>query len=345
VSIPHFKAAWECKKFKGNTRLLLLFLADACSNGTSVTKRNLPLGYTSKSLLSMMDGINTNRHQTVSLALKELRDAGAIKTIRRKNKTSLTFVDIKWLEAWAYTDEDRAARRATNPELELDSAESAQGYTETAQGATEQNGKQDGANLHKSAQPCKEDNTFRTVQSTEIAQSRGKLGAENALSDSAENAQGTRFSRTEGVQHIPQTVVCLPAASQRTTSRQPTASQLKPKIKTVGETPTPPSSGRSLTDLVCPKPKAPVQKPEPTSDLCPKCQIDKLDCPCRPVGTTPVRVASKTPSPTPAAPLPEDEICPVCGKCELDCLGHEKRKAATAASEGRQHFEIEEDLG
>ena len=340
MSIPHFKAAWECKKFKGNTRLLLLFLADASSNGTSVTKRNLPLGYTSKSLLSMMDGINTNRHQTVSLALKELRDAGAIKTIRRKNKTSLTFVDIKWLEAWAYTDEDRAARRATNPELELDSTESAQGYTETAQGATEQNGKQDGANLDKSAQPSKEDNTFRTVQSTQTALSRGKLGAENALSDSAENAQGIRFPRTEGVEDQPASLRDgLPAASQRKTRRQ-TASQLKPKSKTVGETPTPPSSGRSLTDLVCPKPKAPVQKPEPTSDLCPKCLIDEFDCPCRPV-----RVASKTPSPTPAAPLPEDETCTVCGKYELDCLGHEKRKAATAASEGHQAFEIEEDLG
>jgi hypothetical protein len=63
------------------------------------------------------------------------------------------------------------------------------------------------------------------------------------------------------------------------------------------------------------------------------------------VNDSSVSVASKTPTLTPAAPLPEDEICPVCGEYELDCLGHEKRKAATAASEGRQHFEIEEDLG
>ena len=62
------------------------------------------------------------------------------------------------------------------------------------------------------------------------------------------------------------------------------------------------------------------------------------------VHDSPVSVASKTPTPTPAAPLREDEICPVCGEYELDCLGHEKRKAATAASEGREHFEIEGGL-
>src|ERR1035441_5006457 len=117
MSNKHLTAAFKCREFTGVTRLLLLYLADKCSSGKHTDGKHFPFGYTGRSVRAMMNGINTNRSQTVTDTLKELREAGAIKTIHRKQKTALTFVNLEYLEANAYTPEDNAKRTALNPHL------------------------------------------------------------------------------------------------------------------------------------------------------------------------------------------------------------------------------------
>jgi len=171
MSIPHIKAALNCREFTGNTRLLLIVLADSASNGKSSDGRhNLTLGYTSKSLLAMMKGVNTKRSQTVSAALKELRDAGAIKTFHRKRKTSMTFVDIAWLEARAYTEEDNAKRTGSSNHLFLDSAESAQSTSTPCVDNLYDNAKRTSKTTQSAPGLRGFDNGKRTTNTTESAQ-------------------------------------------------------------------------------------------------------------------------------------------------------------------------------
>jgi hypothetical protein len=128
MSNKHLTAAFNCKEFTGTTRLLLVVLADSASNGESVNvKRNLPFGYTSMSLLTMMRRVNTKRPHTISDALKELRLAGAIKTIHRKQKAALTVVNLEYLENQAWTDSDRSRQALDNPYLTSTHAAKRQG--------------------------------------------------------------------------------------------------------------------------------------------------------------------------------------------------------------------------
>ena len=103
MSNQHINAAINCNKFKGNTRLLLLILANRASDGTSRNgKKNLPFGWTSRSLPQLMDETNIHRKQTITSLIQELVDGGAISRVRRFNTSSKTFVDIDWLRANAY---------------------------------------------------------------------------------------------------------------------------------------------------------------------------------------------------------------------------------------------------
>lgn len=103
MSHEHTKAAFQCNLFTGNTRLLLIYLADAAYSQESIErcktkrKRFLPYGYCRRSIQQMMRALNTKRRQTVTDCLIELRDKGAIKTITIPMKTSKTFVDIEFL--------------------------------------------------------------------------------------------------------------------------------------------------------------------------------------------------------------------------------------------------------
>lgn len=125
MSNAHITAVRRCNRFDKSTRLLLMILADAASNGEKVTKGgfyNLPFGWTSKSEQQMMKDMNTDRRQSITDMLTELSEAGAIKRQRRLRKNALTFVDIEWLKAHAWAT-DATANEASGDE----SSESALG--------------------------------------------------------------------------------------------------------------------------------------------------------------------------------------------------------------------------
>jgi hypothetical protein len=251
MSIPHIKAALNCREFTGNTRLLLLVLADSASNGKSSDGRpNLKLGYTSKSLLAMMKGVNTKRSQTVSAALKELRDAGAIKTFHRKRKTSMTFVDIAWLEARAYTEEDNAKRTGSSNRLFLDSAESAQSTSTPCVDNLYDNGKRT-SKTTQSAQACE-------VSTTESAlQTQQKAHRKAVVSHGEAEGQHTTASLRD---------VC-PAASQRNV-----VLSLRSKTKT--------KTQNRGGDPHTPQPVTqPVSLPLTPEETCAECGGFWLDCP------------------------------------------------------------------
>lgn len=129
----HITAALRCSKFKGTTRLVLLVLADAASpgpKGKEDKKKVLPLGYCKRRLATIMSLVNSRRQQTVSSSISELKDAGAIKQwLKKKDGTwqvPLYFVDLDWLKANAYTDDEleqfgyadkRKAANGEDPEI------------------------------------------------------------------------------------------------------------------------------------------------------------------------------------------------------------------------------------
>lgn len=133
MSNQHLNSLRNCNKFKGNTRLLLFVLADRASDGTSRNgKKNLPFGWTARSLEQLMQETNIHRKQTLTACMTELIDAGAISRVRRFDRPSKTFVDIDWLKANAYpqgaeTEPNEGAESApTDDEIyETDGAESA----------------------------------------------------------------------------------------------------------------------------------------------------------------------------------------------------------------------------
>jgi hypothetical protein len=100
MSIPHIKAVLKCPRFKGNTRLLLLILADAASNGKKPVdgKPNLPFGFLTRHEKQLMKLMNTKRPDTLVKAMARLVKAGVVVRKRRaKGKISTTFVDLSWL--------------------------------------------------------------------------------------------------------------------------------------------------------------------------------------------------------------------------------------------------------
>jgi len=111
VSNQHITAVRKCNQFRSNTRLLLFILADAASNGKQTTETgivNLPYGYTSKGERQLMKDMNTARRQTITDAMDELAEAGAIVRARRMRKNALTFVDITWLQEHSESFETEA---------------------------------------------------------------------------------------------------------------------------------------------------------------------------------------------------------------------------------------------
>jgi predicted transcriptional regulator len=109
----HITATLRCSKFKGTTRLVLLYLADAASPGPKIVdkrKTGLPLGYCKRRLSTIMAAVNSKRQPTVSAAIRELKKEGAIKQFLKKKdgtwQVPLYFVDLEWLKAHAYTDEE-----------------------------------------------------------------------------------------------------------------------------------------------------------------------------------------------------------------------------------------------
>jgi len=186
MSNQHLTAAIKCREFTGTTRTLLLVLADSASNGESRRgTKNLPFGYTSKSLLGMMEGINTDRSQTVSDALKELRDAGPIKTIHRRNLPSLTFVDIDWLELHASADEDRARREAKNLQLKTHRLGNAKRTGHTTESVVDGNAKRTGSPLYE-------------VSHTKVNNPAAKQKPASSTAAAAPSSTGLTDPRNEG---------------------------------------------------------------------------------------------------------------------------------------------------
>lgn len=101
MSIEHINAALCCNRFTGNTRVLLFVLADAASNGKPRKDggKNLPYGWTSRSRPQLMKACNMTRGDTLTNAINNLADAGAIRRKRRFGKSDMTFIDIEWLKA------------------------------------------------------------------------------------------------------------------------------------------------------------------------------------------------------------------------------------------------------
>ena len=100
MSNQHITAALGCRKFKGNTRMLLFILADAAySKKTSEAEEEHVFGWCTRSVPRLMHEMNANRRHTVETALKELVDAKVIVRQRRRNLSCRTFVDLDWLLA------------------------------------------------------------------------------------------------------------------------------------------------------------------------------------------------------------------------------------------------------
>ena len=107
MSNQHITAAIHCSRFKGIARQLLFILADAASSGPKDEKdKVLPFGYCKRKLQTLMAFTNHRRQQTVTDGIKELLDAGVIKRWLRKGESPLYFVDLEWLKARAYTEEE-----------------------------------------------------------------------------------------------------------------------------------------------------------------------------------------------------------------------------------------------
>ncbi len=104
----HITAAYHCSQFKGTARQVLLYLADAASSLSrkdAKEQKKLPFGHCKRKLATIMCALNIHRQQTVSRAIAELKAAGAIKQWLKKGASPLYFVDLDWLKAHEYTDE------------------------------------------------------------------------------------------------------------------------------------------------------------------------------------------------------------------------------------------------
>jgi hypothetical protein len=249
MSIPHLKNAFDCREFTGTTRLLLIALADSASNGQSVNKRNLPTGYSSLSLLGMMRRCNTNRSQTISAALKELREAGAIKTVRRKRRSSLTFVDIVWLRDHAYTESAQSKREKANPHLDAKRTVEA---TSTPVNTCP-------TPVSTCSTPVA-DNAKRTVKATQSAQSRVSSTTESVVKAQRKAHSNPALSRSATLKDqnhpAPQAVLIPPLCGEG-------AASLREKTKTAKPTP----------------PKLPDPVPLTPDETCAECGGCWLDCP------------------------------------------------------------------
>ena len=105
----HVNAVLTCNQFRGNTRTLLLILADAASPGKSKdeNKKVLPLGWCRRKVPGLMRNLNCRRQQTVSMAITELKQAGAIAVKYMKGESPFFFVDLDWVELHARGIVDR----------------------------------------------------------------------------------------------------------------------------------------------------------------------------------------------------------------------------------------------
>jgi hypothetical protein len=111
----HITAAFRCKRFKGTTRLVLLYLADAASplSAKQAKEQNkLPFGYCKRKVTTIMAAVNCNRQPTISACLSELKCAGAIKQWRKKHLSAMYFVDLDWLKANVRNDKHESIRKA-----------------------------------------------------------------------------------------------------------------------------------------------------------------------------------------------------------------------------------------
>src|ERR1019366_8004825 len=105
VSIDHLNAAINYKNFTGNTKLLLVALANRASNGKGKCK--FPYGWCFPGISRLMMDIGAKSRDTVIDNLRLLEKNKAIRRERRMGRSSKTFVDIKVLKLWAYTDDDK----------------------------------------------------------------------------------------------------------------------------------------------------------------------------------------------------------------------------------------------
>ena len=105
MSIDHLNAAINCRKFTGNTKLLLVALANRASNGKG--KSRFPYGWCFPGISRLMMDIGAKSRDTVIDNLRILEKSKAIKRERRMGHSSKTFVDINVLKSWAYSDDDK----------------------------------------------------------------------------------------------------------------------------------------------------------------------------------------------------------------------------------------------
>jgi len=109
VANQHITAVYRCSQFKGTAREVLLYLANCASPGQGEDKKNLPLGYCKRKLTTIMCALNIRRQPTITAAIKELKQAGAIKQWLKKGVSPLYFVDLDWLKEHEFTDEQVAS--------------------------------------------------------------------------------------------------------------------------------------------------------------------------------------------------------------------------------------------
>lgn len=273
----HITAAFRCSQFKGTIRLVLLALADAASPGgkNKEGKKNLPLGYCRRRLQTIMSCVNVHRQQTVTAAISELEDYGAIKVHHRKG-ASLFFVDLQWLNEHAYSDEQleqfvypalAKQRKAANEDIST--PESPETYSDHSQTLGRAYSEREAAN---------QDNEKRlTTKTDSVMEFNGK--------------------RLRGFQSVPTEQSSSDFPTQAELAAVPKAAELpsaqleEKKTENLGETPNP------------------HKKPE-HEDFCLADMGEECDCPCwchkgkRPVSVESRHSAALRPIPSFARPLP-----------------------------------------
>jgi hypothetical protein len=108
----HITAAFHCSQFKGTTRLVLLYLADAASplsKKDAKEQKKLPFGFCKRRLSTIMCALNIHRQPTITKAISELKAAGAIQQRLKKGASPMYFLDLEWLKSHEFTDDEIAS--------------------------------------------------------------------------------------------------------------------------------------------------------------------------------------------------------------------------------------------
>jgi hypothetical protein len=114
MSIKHLNAARACRKFRGNTRLLLFVLCDRASDGKHSL---LPFGYCNPSITQLVEDMNASGRRIVTQSMAELIEERVVERERKWNSASRTQVKLSRLQELALPSGDSSLVAGCNSSL------------------------------------------------------------------------------------------------------------------------------------------------------------------------------------------------------------------------------------